>query len=110
MNTRTVDLKTFAIGTLTVTACILFVGFLLVTLNPRPAFASGMVDRAGDYVMVTQQVSNSTEVVCVIDAAVPKMIVYSLNPGTRQIVIMQQWDLSVLPLTPDQMRRQRGAR
>ena len=53
------DTKTFAIGVLSVTACVLFVGFLLIA--QQPALASGLNDRGGDYIMLTQQLSTTTE-------------------------------------------------
>jgi hypothetical protein len=102
------DGKTFAIGALGVTAVVLFVGFLLVTLTPRPAYAIGQSDRGGDYVMITQQVSNSTEVVCIIDAAVKRMNVYAVQESARSIRLIQSnVPLDALPKTPEQERRAR---
>ena len=71
---RPLDTQTFAIGVLSVTACILFVGLLLVTLTPRPAYGTGQIDRAGDYIMFTSQISNTQEAICVIDSATQRMI------------------------------------
>lgn len=102
------DAKTFAIGTLGVTACVLFVGFILVAMTPTPAFATGQVDRSGDYIMLTQQVSNSIEVVVVVDAAVRRMNLYVLNDSNKQIRLVQSnIPLDLLPRTPEQERRAR---
>lgn len=87
------DAKTFAIGILSVTACILFVGLLLVTLLPTPAArAIGQSDRGGDYIILTQQIANSYEGLIVIDAATKRMNVYGLDSsGTqKQLRIMQR--------------------
>jgi hypothetical protein len=89
----TLDGKTFAIGILSVTACVLFVGLLLVTLLPTPAaLAIGQSDRGGDYVMLTQQVSNSYEGVIVIDAAAKRLNMYGLHAsGTpKELRLMQR--------------------
>ena len=85
----TIDSKTFAIGVLGVTACILFVGLLLVTMLP-PAYGIGQTDRGGDYIMVTQQLTNSQEGVIIIDAASRQMTMYALNASNRQLHIIQQ--------------------
>lgn len=90
MNTpqTTIDAKTFAIGFLSITACILFVGLLLVTM--QPAHAIGQLDRGGDYIMLTQQLSNSQEGVLIIDAAARQMTLYAFNGANRQLQILHQ--------------------
>ena len=85
-----IDSKTFAIGILSVTACILLVGLLLVMLMPNPAYAIGQSDRAGDYIMLTQQLSSSQEGVVVIDAASRQMTLYALNISNKQLQVLQQ--------------------
>jgi hypothetical protein len=87
---RPIDNKAFAIGILSVTAAILLVGFVLVTAFPRPALATGQNDRSGDYVMLTQQISNSVEAVIVIDAASQRMCMYGLDLGTKQLRLLQR--------------------
>jgi len=86
------DGKTFAIGVLSVTACILLVGLVLVTMMPKTAHAIGQSDRGGDYVILTQQVANNYESVIVIDAATRKLNVYGLDATSpqRQIRLMQR--------------------
>ncbi|GMU81413.1 MAG: hypothetical protein IT450_18835 [Phycisphaerales bacterium] len=86
----TLDARTFAIGILSVTACILFVGLVLVLSTPRPAFATGQNDRGGDYIMLTQQLSNSVEGIVVIDAASKRMSLYALNVGNKRLDILQR--------------------
>jgi hypothetical protein len=86
---RPIDSKIFAIGVLSVTAAILLVGLILVTAFPSKALAIGQSDRGGDYIMLTQQISNSIEGVVVIDAASKRMNVYGLDMGTKQLKLMQ---------------------
>ena len=100
--TRPVDAKVFAIGVLSVTAAILLVGFVLVTVFPRPALATGQSDRSGDYVMLTQQISNSVEAVVVIDAASQRMCMYHLDLGAKQLKLLQRDPLDRLPGTQEQ--------
>lgn len=79
------DGKSFAIGILSVTACILFVGFVIIGMLPSPALAIGQSDRAGDYIICTQQISNSNESIVIIDAAAKRMSMYSLDVNNRVI-------------------------
>jgi hypothetical protein len=105
---RPVDSKTFAIGVLSVTAAILLVGFVLVTAFPRPAMATGQSDRSGDYIMLTQQISNSVEAVVVIDAGSKRMCLYSLDLGAKQLKLMQR-DFPLDRLPGSQQEKQGGA-
>lgn len=98
----TIDGKTFGIGVLSVTACILFVGLMLLLTQPaRPAHAIGMNDRGGDYIMLTQQLSNSSEGIVVIDAAAKRMIVYAFDYNNRVLEIVQRVPLHRLPKPRD---------
>jgi hypothetical protein len=102
MNTAhsaTVDTRTFAIGILAVTACVLFVGFLF--LSQQPACATGMNDRGGDYVMLTQQISTTNEAVVVVDAAAKQMIVYTFDYNNKTLEILQRTALNQLPKPRD---------
>ena len=106
---RPIDSKTFAIGVLSVTAAILLVGFVLVTVFPRPALATGQNDRSGDYILLTQQISNSVEAVVVIDAASQRMCLYGLDLGAKQLKLLQRdFPLDRLPGT--QAERPAGGR
>ena len=80
-----VDGRTFAIGILSVTACVLLVGYLLLAMQPAPAYATGQVDRGGDYILATQQLSNSQEGVIVIDTAARRMSLYILDMNQHRI-------------------------
>ena len=101
---NSIDGKTFAIGVLSVTACILFVGFLMVT--NQPAYGIGQSDRGGDYIMLTQQLTNSQEGCLIIDAASRQMTLYALNGSNKQLqVLHQNIPLDQLPGSrPDQGR------
>jgi hypothetical protein len=90
------DARTFGLGILAVTACILFVGLILVSQSP-PAYAVGMNDRAGDYIMATQQVSTTSEAIAVVDAAAKRMIVYAFDFNNRTLEIVEQVNLDRLP-------------
>jgi hypothetical protein len=109
--TRTVDNQTFAIGVLSVTACMLFVGIIL--LMQRPAAATSMNDRAGDYMMATQQYTTSAEAIVVIDAAAKQMNVYEYDYGARSLELLSRVPLDQMPKpgdrdkTPDQKPGQR---
>ena len=99
----TIDGRTLAIGVLSVTACILFVGFLLVTTFTTPAHAIGMNDSAGDYKVATQQLTTSSEGVVVIDAAAKRLIVYGFDYNRKQLVPLSTFELERLqaPAPPD---------
>lgn len=90
-----IDAKALAIGILSVTATVLFVGFLLV--SQQPAYAIGTSDRGGDYIMLTQQVSNSSEAVVVIDAAAKKLLIYAFDYNAKALEIVWRLDLDRLP-------------
>lgn len=103
---RPVDTKTFAIGVLSVTAAVLLVGLILVTAFPQPAMAIGQSDRGGDYVMLTEQISNSVEAVVIIDAASRQMCTYTLDTSPKQLRLLQRgFPLDRLPGSGDQRRR-----
>lgn len=93
-----IDGRTFAIGVLSITACILLVGLLLIGMTPKPAYAIGQSDRGGDYIMLTQQLSNSQEGVVIIDAASRQLMMYAFNGSNRQLQVLQgPIDLTTLP-------------
>ncbi len=83
--TSTIDGKLFAIGVLSVTACVLFVGFLLTSMTPTPAYGIGQNDRGGDYIMLTQQISQSREGIIVIDAASKRLVIYEFDINRKSI-------------------------
>ncbi|MBK9120196.1 MAG: hypothetical protein IPM18_11430 [Phycisphaerales bacterium] len=110
-HSQTIDHRTFAIGVLSVTACVLFVGLLMV--GPQPARAAFQHDRAGDYIMLTMQVSTTKEVLVVIDGAARRMIVYEFDFNRRNmemIVPPNLYPLADLPKPPvrDEAPRRRN--
>lgn len=92
---HSVDQKAFVIGVLSVTACILFVGLILI--SQPPAYAIGMNDRGGDYIMLTQQLSTTTEGVVVIDAAAKRMVIYEYDYNNHSLEMLRQVPLDQLP-------------
>ena len=95
-----VDGKSLAIGVLSITACILFVSFLVVTALPRPASAVGMSDAGGDYKMLTQQLTNSREALVVMDAAAQRVILYGFDANRKQLVPISGFDFENLNRPP----------
>jgi hypothetical protein len=92
---KAIDTRTLALGVLSITACVLFVGLMLV--SQQPAYGTGMNDRGGDYIMVTQQISSSSEAVVVIDAAAQMMIVYTFDYNNKRLEILERISLSQMP-------------
>lgn len=84
-NQNTLDGKTFAIGVLSITACILFVGFILIAMTPTPAYAIGQNDRGGPFILVTQQLSSSNEGIVVVDAESKKLILYGFDYNRKSL-------------------------
>jgi len=82
------------IGILSVTATILLVGVVLTLGGQNRALAIGQIDRGGDYIMVTGQFSNTSELVYVTDAAAQRMNVYSyIEQSNRQFMLWDSIDL-----------------
>lgn len=90
---------TLASGALALTACALFVALIFVA-QPT-AQAIGMNDCGGDYIMLTQQLSSTTEGVVVIDAAAKQMIIYAFDYNTKTLEILRQVPLDQLPKPRD---------
>jgi hypothetical protein len=89
------DARNLTIAVLTVTAAVLTVGLLLVQmLGPQQALAYGQMDRAGDYVVATGQLQNNTEVVYITDGGLGRLNVYLFNRNTRQIDLLDRFDLT----------------
>ncbi len=92
------DNRNFIIGVLSVMATILFVGLVVVTMTgEKPAYAIGQTDRGGDYILVTGQFTENSELVYVIDAAARRLISYSYEATTRDFTLWNAVDLSKLP-------------
>ena len=89
------DNRNLLIGLLSITATILLVGVLVLSnAGQNQAFAFGQLDRGGDYVMLTGQFSQNSELVYITDAAAQRLNVYSYEPTTRQFVLWQSIDLT----------------
>ncbi len=110
--TRALDSKDFAIGVLSTTAAILFVGLLIINTRPDPVLASGMTATAGDYVLtVGSDASADQELLYVIDAPTERLIVYRFNSARQRIEIVQGLDLAELrseQAAPTTQQRGRG--
>lgn len=83
------DGRTFAIGVLSLTACVLFVGLMLLMAQPRTARASGMIDRGGDYVMSTIRVDSNVEALLVLDSAARRVNVYVADTSHKKLTLVQ---------------------
>jgi len=79
----------FTIGLLSITGLILLIAVIVTTLSPQPSYAFGQVDRGGDYIMVTGQFTQNTEVVYITDAAAQRIIMYSYE---AQQNTLRLWD------------------
>lgn len=107
---QTVDNRSLAIGVLSVTACVLFVGFLLLLATPRAAQAEAMSDRGGDYVMVTHRFSDSREGVLVMDAAAKRMIVYGFDNSRKDLLPVGSYDFGRIDRERDERDRREAER
>ncbi len=88
------DSKNLAIGVLSITAVILLAAVILVTSGSQnPAQAVGMLDRGGDYIMVTAQFSENDEIVYITDAAAQVTNVYNYDTTRRELILWDQMDL-----------------
>lgn len=88
------DGKTFSIGILSITACVMFVGLLLAPGNTKPAYAEGQTTRSGDFHMTTFRVADSRESIVITDAAARKVLLYAWDGGDRELVLQAGYDLS----------------
>jgi hypothetical protein len=93
--------KDFAIGVLTVTATVLLTAVLLLTvLGSRPAQAYAQLDQGGGYTLLAVQVSDSTELLHVINHPAGLMNVYRYDININRLVPLQQIPLPPLPGLP----------
>lgn len=109
------DNKNFAIGILSTTAAILFVGLVVIHTRPASVLADGMTTRGGNYDMTVGAVDKrDEELVYVINTPQLRMIAYRFNATTNQIEVYQGVDLAEIraqeagqPQTPQQRGRRR---
>src|SRR5260221_14390533 len=81
------------IGVLSITAVVLLVGVFITLSQQNSAMAIGQLDRGGDYILVTGQFTDTTELVYVTDAAAQRMNIYSYDQSTRQFDLWDNIDL-----------------
>ncbi len=94
---RTMNGKDFAIGVLTVTAVVLFVGLVILNnVSPQQAFASGQGGMAGDYVASTARLDNITEALFITDTNAQEMNMYAFIPARGAVELVQKFDLRAL--------------
>ena len=73
---------------------ILFVGIVFVTmLGQNTALAIGQTDRGGDYIVVTGQFTQNSELVYVTDAAAKRLNSYAYDATQRQVILWDTQDL-----------------
>jgi hypothetical protein len=99
------DRKDFAIGILSTTTVVFFVGLLILQTRTRPAHGAAMTTSGGGYIMtVGKAAANVAEdLVYVVDTSSERMISYRFDPFRREIRIVQGIDLAELrkpPATP----------
>lgn len=95
-SSRPLDTQTFTIGVLGVAACVLFVGLMLTISQPKTALATGQSDRAGDYIMLTQQLTTSQEGVVVVDGAADRLILYAFDFNNKRLEMLDGMELARL--------------
>ncbi|UCG32070.1 MAG: hypothetical protein JSU68_10435 [Phycisphaerales bacterium] len=96
------DTKSFAIGTLSVTAVILLAALVILGQLPdaRPALGSGVAMAGGDYMILTGYYERNSELLYVIDTATKRLNAYaydmSRGKGRGGLGILQSVDLTKL--------------
>ena len=96
-----VDRESFTIGVLGIPAALLFVGLMLTWGKPQRAYAIGQNASGGDFVMLTQQFTNTQESLILIDAAAERLIVYGYDYSRRVLLPVDGFDLRNLQKRPE---------
>ena len=92
MNAR--DPRNFAIGVLSTTASILFVGLLLLQNQSQTASAAGMTTSGGNYILTVGRLNQTDEeLLYLIDSGSDKLIAYRFDATRRSIEVFQGVDL-----------------
>jgi len=109
-DSKGLDPRTYAIGVLTITAVVLFVGFLLVIQQPAQALSS--MDHAADYKLLTQHISSTKELLIVVDSAAKQALIYDFDYSTKRLEIAADIPLDLMPkpAPPGQQRERPGRR
>jgi hypothetical protein len=90
--------KDFAIGVLTVTATVLLIAVVLLSvLAPEPVHALAQIDTSAGYTMLTMQISDATELLNVVNQAAGLMNIYRYDININRLLPVQQ-----IPLPPVQ--------
>ena len=91
------DTRNLAITFLTMTAVFLLTSTILTTLGHQgQALAIGQSDRGGDYIDVTGQFTQNSEVVYIMDAAAKRLNIYSYDKTRRQLMLWETLDMREL--------------
>lgn len=104
------DKRDFTIGVLSTTAVILFVGLAVIHTRPQLAYASGMGDRGGDYLVLSGAVWDQEEYLYVFNTAQNKMMIYRYDRNKKSIIAHGPADLNRLFQGGTPARTQRGNR
>ena len=91
---NTPDSKNFAIGVLSTTASILFVGLLMLQNQSPSANAEGMTTSGGNYILTVGRLNQGDEeLLYLIDSGSDKLIAYRFDATRRSIEVVQGIDL-----------------
>lgn len=86
--------KNIAIGFLSVTAVILFVGIMLVSATPKPAQAGNVSSYGGAFTVTIGRVTRDAELLYLVDNTTERLLVYGLNRRSGKIAILDKAELS----------------
>ncbi len=100
--------KDLAIGVLSTTAIVLFVGLILISIQPERAVASGMGDRGGDYIMIVGELRDQEESLYVLNTAMKRVIQYRYDMQKKQIAVLGGTDLNQFMGAVQQPKPKRG--
>jgi len=85
------DRWTFAIGVLAITAVVMLSALAVMTVvQPVPAQAFAQIDRGDGYMMLTGQLSNSRELLYVLDETAGLLNIYWFDINRRRLLRIQQ--------------------
>ena len=89
-----ISAKDFAIGVLSVTAVVLLATLLMINaFVPRQACAAPPAAGAGNFVVGTSQLEETSELLYILNSEQRLMNVYGFNVGTGQVDLIQQIDI-----------------
>lgn len=88
--------RNLAIGVLSITAVILFVGLIIVSVMPRTAVASDVSSYGGDFTITVGRVTRDTEVLYVLDNVTQRLLVYGISRKNGAVDILDGADLAGL--------------